>query len=940
MVPLKLAWLAHAATNTTTTTTTTTSTTTTSNTTVTTTLGPALPGWSCISIDQSPVNTTWCDGHCLGQDAAGCKTKCSCQQWSYPTVDWSLGVVSSLSLAATLTVILIDHCGCGRRFRSVLQRQKRKVSQSRCLKWSTVCNFMYSLVFVMYAIVDGTVHFKDNNQCPAKFWHLFDGGCNENGDRPFCFLNCCIFIVPWTGFFCWSSLLWNVMWLVDLTRYTYQPLAPEKLCGIPLLVFYHAATWSIAVPMAFGWSLERFSHDACVEAADLPCVLRRKDITGDDKLRMGHMLALAFVLGALVLMGYRYIAAYRNAGRFETRAQATLRRSVRQYLRAQCLHALMLVICWSLINIDLRRTCNPSMQPFITAIGFTGLGFFLSLDRLLVIGWACWRRRQRSAARLLNESTHACTASMALPLSTAGETGLDASSVHWCSAPVQNESMVRSVHDDIFVSPLHDAHLSQSQRGLVNHRDDSIESGFHASSFEAGPDGYRLVDIMTLISYLQDYMSEEVSVLENRRRMFGPASPSTTSMYAAEKECLFMAAEQDNKADMQSDWRVSRCNGASSQGTAFVVLAPRTFQYLRHIWKTDLHRIAKELAELNTVSLRHAGKSGNFILQAADGEAFMLKTIPETELRQLRQMLPAYWKHMETNPGSMLCRIYGCYTLENTLGSKLHAVLMDCLAPPALARDFQIFDMKSRCNNGGFLAAFPSGLQLPEHIRDQVVGEEGLAADYQWLAQQGIVDYSLLISVYDEPAAAGQDIPDVPVMSAYTFAQKDDSPVESSEAEPPKGLSNASSSAALSFQDDGSSGFGSAARYKTTMGTSIATSSTIVSTASLDRIRPRCLRIGIIDYLVSYDLRKKAESVFKRTLHLHRAKDKVTVIDPDSYAKRQKIFVLQNVLPSQLSLSLSSNPGEDDGTDAVTRAGRLSGRISVSSLGSSLWSGC
>merc|ERR1719282_931069 len=90
-------------------------------------------------------------------------------------------------------------------------------------------------------------------------WLGFIGAprCNTNGNSPMCFLNCCNFAVPWLELFGYGSLLWNIMWLIDLVRYTMQPLAPEKALGVPIVVFYHLISWTVAVLIAFGMDFSR-----------------------------------------------------------------------------------------------------------------------------------------------------------------------------------------------------------------------------------------------------------------------------------------------------------------------------------------------------------------------------------------------------------------------------------------------------------------------------------------------------------------------------------------------------------------------------------------------------------------------------------------------------------------------------------------------------------
>merc|ERR1712203_1207705 len=133
------------------------------------------------------------------------------------------------------------------------------------------------------------------------------------------------------------------------------------------------------------------------------------------------------------------------------------------------------------------------------------------------------------------------------------------------------------------------------------------------------------------------------------------------------------AAKLDDHPALQTDWCVGPRQGA--ERILFTVIAPRTFAYLRCMWPVNIERVIEELARTNTASLRTAAKSGCSLLIAGDGRSFVLKTVSDAEVRQLREMLPAYRRHMELYPKSLLCHIYGCFTYRNSLGSRLHAVL-------------------------------------------------------------------------------------------------------------------------------------------------------------------------------------------------------------------------------------------------------------------------
>ena len=50
-------------------------------------------------------------------------------------------------------------------------------------------------------------------------------------------------------------------------------------------------------------------------------------------------------------------------------------------------------------------------------------------------------------------------------------------------------------------------------------------------------------------------------------------------------------------------------------------------------------------------------------------------------------------------------------------------------------------------------------------------------------------------------------------------------------------------------------------------------------------------RMGVIDFLVHWDVRKKTESAFKRTCFHPRHRERVTITDPDTYKRRQMAFL-------------------------------------------------
>ena len=61
-----------------------------------------------------------------------------------------------------------------------------------------------------------------------------------------------------------------------------------------------------------------------------------------------------------------------------------------------------------------------------------------------------------------------------------------------------------------------------------------------------------------------------------------------------------------------------------------------------------------------------AGRSGSFFFFSHDRK-FVVKTMTTTELNLVKRMMPAYTKHLENNPDSLLCKILGIFTVNAEL---------------------------------------------------------------------------------------------------------------------------------------------------------------------------------------------------------------------------------------------------------------------------------
>ena len=58
----------------------------------------------------------------------------------------------------------------------------------------------------------------------------------------------------------------------------------------------------------------------------------------------------------------------------------------------------------------------------------------------------------------------------------------------------------------------------------------------------------------------------------------------------------------------------------------------------------------------------------------SDDEKFLVKTMRKSESKTLIEMLPQYYKHMESNPGSLVTRFYGVYGVKQVHGRTVRRV--------------------------------------------------------------------------------------------------------------------------------------------------------------------------------------------------------------------------------------------------------------------------
>ena len=106
--------------------------------------------------------------------------------------------------------------------------------------------------------------------------------------------------------------------------------------------------------------------------------------------------------------------------------------------------------------------------------------------------------------------------------------------------------------------------------------------------------------------------------------------------------------------------------------------APKCFHYLRKIEKIDIDDMVESfLPKNNSRRIKESlGKSGSFFISTDDNK-YMIKTLKSEELGLLKHaFLKEYITHIDQNPKSLLCRIYGMYNVIFDQGKEILIIVM------------------------------------------------------------------------------------------------------------------------------------------------------------------------------------------------------------------------------------------------------------------------
>lgn len=208
------------------------------------------------------------------------------------------------------------------------------------------------------------------------------------------------------------------------------------------------------------------------------------------------------------------------------------------------------------------------------------------------------------------------------------------------------------------------------------------------------------------------------------------------------------------------------------RGFEFKVYAPRVFADIRRRMGIKQEEFILSICFNKYIEFVSNSKSGAFFYYSNDGK-FMIKTIEQAEANCLTQMLHAYSKHLEKNPETVLCKMYGVYRLHlhhsirGLKGTKFYFLVMESVFYTARYIHL-IYDLKGssygRAATEKDINSQPTRNFTTTVLKDNDLRESGqtvhmggtaaermraqIAADAKFLADVGIVDYSLLIGIH------------------------------------------------------------------------------------------------------------------------------------------------------------------------------------------------
>eukprot|EP01137_Pigoraptor_chileana_P012136 Opistho-2@64148 len=249
------------------------------------------------------------------------------------------------------------------------------------------------------------------------------------------------------------------------------------------------------------------------------------------------------------------------------------------------------------------------------------------------------------------------------------------------------------------------------------------------------------------------------------------------------------------------------------------------------------------------------GRGGSFFY-FCDDQRYMMKTVSEEELGALLRLLPRYCEHVRKYSDSLITRLFGLHGIRiNSANAWTHFIVMENCLQPGVRCNVK-YDLKGSWVDR---QALKPGKPIPGTLKDQDlppgfhvnVGVERaqlvramIERDAQFLADNGIIDYSLLIGVRKLDPTNAEDV-EAARRRGYTFGSASAGAIASVplfSLSPNDSIGARTEDVRFYRQDCGG----------------------MVGDDTLTR-EPCVFHIGVIDYLQAYNTKKRLERFAKTT---------------------------------------------------------------------------
>ncbi|KAF0686519.1 Aste57867_21706 [Aphanomyces stellatus] len=208
-----------------------------------------------------------------------------------------------------------------------------------------------------------------------------------------------------------------------------------------------------------------------------------------------------------------------------------------------------------------------------------------------------------------------------------------------------------------------------------------------------------------------------------------------------------------------------------ADGLVFEDVAPSVFHSLRELFGIDHEQYLRAFdPDENLREICSEGKSGNIFYFTANKQ-FMVKSVPKEEFDVLRAILPAYYNYLLEHRASYLCRYFGCHSITLPVGTRrMYFVVMHNLFSEGPVH--QRYDLKGNTDRRQAIPSVDVESTMRKTVQREridklmmdidfsrihqsilfadanvVAAKARLEQDIQFLVDQHIMDYSILVGV-------------------------------------------------------------------------------------------------------------------------------------------------------------------------------------------------